>query len=188
MSIARQFADAPAVTPKVVNAAHVVNQPASEPKPTQPELVSKRQPGSKRSSLEALRTYHKLDMRKRRAKTKADQVALAKPDGPKLARLMTDAEADAEIERQRRAEMGRKSADFDSPTLPRQPTRWRCARYTHTRRSFCLAADSQPYAQNRRPLGGNQDGAGALILVAENGGDDADVHYHRPLAVAEVTR
>ena len=68
----------------------------------QTEAVSKRarprQPDSKRSSSpEALRTYHKLDMRKRRAKTKADQVALAKADGPTLVRLMTDAEADAEI-------------------------------------------------------------------------------------------
>ena len=31
MSIARQFADAPAATPKVVNAAHVVNHQTEAP-------------------------------------------------------------------------------------------------------------------------------------------------------------
>ena len=69
------------ITPKVVNAVvnapPVVNHPAPEPKPRHPDEVSKRQPGSKRSSLEALRTYHRLDMQRRRERAKADQAALA---------------------------------------------------------------------------------------------------------------
>ena len=47
--------------------------------------------------------------------------------------------------------------------------------------------DSQPTPKSGAVLWGNQDGAGALILVAGNGGDDADVHYHRRV-VAENTR
>jgi hypothetical protein len=41
-------------------------------------------------------------------------------------------------------------------------------------------AIASPTHKTGAVLRGNQDGAGALILVAGNGGDDADVHYHRP--------
>jgi len=103
MSIARQFPATESLTSQVVNLVvntkPVVNRPAPELKARQTDTVSKRQPGSRRSSPEALRTYHRLDMRKRRA---------LKADGPHLVKLMSDAEVDAEIERQRVAETGLK--------------------------------------------------------------------------------